>query len=69
MNTATATAFNTFLSTLTAAQRAAFLNMAGMHIENEETNDEDGDAEAALESEGHVFLVGLRDATILAINA
>ena len=62
-------AFSTLLATMTEAQRSAFLNMVGSHIENEECNDAVDSTEETLESEGHVFLVGLRDTTILAINA
>ena len=65
MNTATSTTALALLATMTSAQRTALLDCLGMHIENVETSDEDGSAEETLESEGHTFLVALRDATIL----
>ena len=71
MNTATASAFSAFLSTLTSEQRIALMNVTSMHIENEEDSDAaaDGDPDGVLETEGHLFLVALRDATTAAIAA
>jgi len=72
MNTATASAFSALLATMTEAQRAALLDCLGMHIENVETDDSfesEEDKDASLETEGHLFLVGVRDATIKAISA
>ena len=58
-------AFAAFLATLTSEQRTALLNATSMHAENEECNDEDGDSEETLASEGHTFIVAIRDAVIL----
>ena len=60
-------AFAAFLATLTSEQRTSLLNVTSMHIENEETKDEDvaGDNEETLASDGHIFIVAIRDAVIL----
>ena len=64
LDTTQTTAVAALLATMKSAQRTALLDCLGMHIENVETNDEDGSAEETLASDGHTFLVDLRDAVI-----
>jgi hypothetical protein len=60
------------LATMTAAQRAALLDVLGSHVENVEADcEEEGDTSGLPEfdQDGHSFIVAFRDATINAIAA
>ena len=58
------------LATMTPIQRAALLDVLGSAVENAEVaSDEVDGMDDALETEGHLFLVDLRDAVIIHIAA
>lgn len=58
------------LTTMTPGQRAALLDVLGSATENAEcAADEQEDLEDLLETEGHLFIVAMRDAVISHIAA